>query len=263
MKNTDKQNRREISGTTLTELLVVLVIISLLSTIAVPVYVGHAERARRAVAIQETRELAHAMETVGALHGFYVPLQVLDDLPGGTQATEVQDPQSSDAIGDESEISLVEFTNTLLALNNNQPRISDDDIRVNRMVNEWQGPFINFQRFYIVDSSNPDLTGNNGRFDFPLDPWGRPYRLYSPLGHVGSGAVTPTVNGRIASPSNFSDGVVTTAGSFVDRFAVVSFGPDGEPPANPTIISPNDDEIFYTFGTINLERTETSFAPLP
>ncbi len=263
MRNNDNQHRRERSGTTLTELLVVLVIISLLGTIVVPTYVAHAERARRTAAIADMRELAHAMETVGSIHGFYVPLQVLDDLPGGAQATEVQDPQSNDAIGDESEIRLVEHTNTLLALNNNQPLISDDDIRVNRLVNEWQGPFVNFQRFYVADQNNPDITGSNGRFDFPLDPWGRPYRFYGPLGHIGSGAITPMVNGRIASPSNFSDGVVTTAGSAWDRFAIVSFGPDGDPPANNTILSPNDDEVFYMFGSINLERTETTFAPLP
>src|SRR3990170_2792993 len=78
--NMSRKTIRTQGGVTLTELLVVLLIISLLSTIAIPVYVTRAENAKVNTARQETREIAQAEEQCAIIHGFYVPLQILDDL---------------------------------------------------------------------------------------------------------------------------------------------------------------------------------------
>lgn len=264
MKTTIKKlcNR---TGVTLTELLVVLVIISVLSTIAVPVYTQHSERARRATAISEARELAMGLETVGVLHGFYVPLQLLDNVPGGTLAIDVQNTGSADAIGNEGSISLIDFNQTFFNLNINQPQLNDTatNLKVNRLVNEWQGPFMSFQRFYVSPSVGTTLDPNAERADFPLDPWGNPYRLFSPLGRTGS---TGGETGRNLSTASFSDGVVTSSQDLFDRFAVLSYGPDGESAATTGIgnqLDANDDDVYYIFGPVHAERTESAFAPLP
>lgn len=257
------------TGVTLTELLVVLVIISILSTIAVPVYTQHSERARRATAITEAREIAMAQETVGALHGFYVPLQLLDDLPGGVLANDVQSTGEEDAIGEESgSINVVDFKQNFFDLNSGQPQLNDfsTDSRIDRLLNEWDGPYMTFQRYYVNPSSNnPTQDGTTARGDFPLDPWGNPYRFFSPIGLIGSSANDPL---RQISLSTFSDGTVTTQDDVFDRYAIVSYGPDGDSPGSSNtgiggILDENDDDIYYLFGTVNAARTETAFAPLP
>ena len=68
-------------GMTLTELLAVLLIISLLVTIAVPVYVARQEDARIRVAQSECRRNCKAEDLVAVTHGFYVPFQLLDEFP--------------------------------------------------------------------------------------------------------------------------------------------------------------------------------------
>src|SRR5678816_3845545 len=72
--------RRDNAGVTLTELLVVLLIIAILATIAVPVYLNRVEEARVRTAQAEVSEIAKGEDMVAATHGFYVPLQMLDDV---------------------------------------------------------------------------------------------------------------------------------------------------------------------------------------
>lgn len=256
------QRQRSRAGVTLTELLVVLVIISILSTLALPVYITHAEKARVATAQTEVKQLGDGQETVAAIHGYYVPLQLLDDLAGGS-ASGVGLSADSDAIENESaSIKLIDPSASLLNLNT-QDDLGDANTnqRVRNIVQRWEGPFMNPQRVYIGDASAPDpllLDGNLERMDHPLDPWGNPYRFYSPLGLIGSGASSTDPNSY--RNQSFSDGTVTSTDDRFDRFAIVSYGPDGV--SNPSG-GGNYDDIFYFFGRVNLLRNETDYAPIP
>ena len=251
------------AGVTLSEMLVVLVIISLLSTIAVPVYVNRAEDARRATALDEVRNIAEAMDMVGIFHGFYVPIQLLDDIPGDESSGLIG--SDADAIGlEDSSIKLIDVNSSLEALTA-QPSLSDDtsNARVRSLIQNWQGPFMSFQRVFISDSDTADpgpgeLNPFLKKLDHPLDPWGQPYRFYSPRGLVGAAAVStdPTV----WASESFSDGTVTTQDDRFDRFAIVSLGPNQQLGADPGVPGGEvSDDIFYEFGKINLLANETGF----
>jgi prepilin-type N-terminal cleavage/methylation domain-containing protein len=235
------------AAVTLTELLVVLVIISTLSTIALPVYVNQAERARMSVAQLEVKELANAQETCGIMHGLYVPLYILDNLPGNRGLGQ---DSTADTIGDASGINLFDFSvpaNRLVA-DGNLPISSSTNSKVFNLVSNWEGPFINFQRFYDSNTDPFDLNQN----DFPLDPWGNPYRFYSPVGIVGTTAIRETY-----SASDFNS--ITSADDNFDTWAVVSYGPNGE---SDTVLGIGStgirDDVYFRFGSARAETTFTS-----
>jgi prepilin-type N-terminal cleavage/methylation domain-containing protein len=230
---------------TLTELLVVLVIISILSTVAAPVYINQAERARTATAQQEVRELGSAMEACGLEHGRFVPLQTLDDLPGSSSD---QNDTSADAILDSSGLDAIDFNvpvqNMATAANSPISTVSPDP-RTKQMVDNWKGPFINFQRFF---DGTPNTIDRN-KSDFPLDPWGGPYHLYSPVGHVGSPA------SNVGFTVSSFDGDVTNDDDRFDRWAVVSYGPDGQSDTQTGALV--NDDIVYVFA---FATAETNFS---
>lgn len=72
--------------------------------------------------------------------------------------------------------------------------------------NSWFGPYSNFQQGQTQTATLPYDRGS------PLDPWGNPFLLFSPLGLVRG-----------------DTGVVTQEfyGDWFDRYALVSLGPDG------------------------------------
>src|SRR5690606_231653 len=196
-------------GLTLTELLAVMMIISLLATIAVPVYVARQEDARIRVAQGETREIAMAEEAVAAMHGFYVPFQLLDELPPRPDNLVATDEERIDQHANvggaaaDSNIYLIIPTIRARDQLGNQLRLSDGRLTagdtnplVRKMIQNWSGPFITWQRFWYNATnsapyegpSDPDYRNSNDMFlDFPLDPWGNPYRFYSPIGIIGDG----------------------------------------------------------------------------
>jgi len=257
MQNPKHQNKKR--AVTLTELLVVVVIISLLATIAVPVYVNKAEQARIATAIQETRELANAEEQCAIGHGVYVPLQVLDDNPKDWDLN----IQNSDDINNtvtRGTIFIIYATQPILQQQLNQASLGNGSLASQNIIRGWKGPFVNVNRAAFADELQRLGTTNDQKiaFDFPLDPWGTPYRLFSPLGLVGSDATgdyaTFTGDFSALNPS-FSDGMLTQKSQRFDRFAVVSFGPDR---TSGTALGDfrNRDDIYHLFGGI---YTESSF----
>lgn len=315
--DTNMKRRRTQSserGVTLTELVVVVVIVATMASLAVPVAVTRSRQAKVKKALADVRMLADAEEMVAATHGYYVPLQVLDDLPDDASFRDRLNRDLDTGLLDEEvdmitrEPANLRFTNALIPLNNslsvlqilnpinlsqaenNQPGLFGDKRAVDVFLN-WQGPFVNFERFFILDES---LLSRSTMLDFPLDPWGNPYFLYSPLGIVGSGAAEfqasiderPTANDYFAVDPNpvtgadperqflFSDGrLEPEIGSTTlqeqdiirrfDRWAVVSFGPDGVAGGLRPRIPPTNglgDDIVIFFGTrFTGDPVETEF----
>ncbi len=245
MKHYGYHGRR---GLTLTELLVVMLIIGLLSTIAVPVYINRMEDARIRVAKGECREIAMAEEQCALIHGYYVPFQVLDD------KAKIQGITSTGDAIDLEQTGQIFLINPLIAPQNqrgNQPRLQDGAQRIQNMRDHWEGPFLNPQRVYTGNEDPKSLNFVNSptvRLDFPLDPWGEAYRFYSPLGIIGTSALQVTEPGL---GIDFSNGQLTTQDDRnFDRYAVVSFGRDNQ---RETFGSNGQDDVIYFFGTPGIE----------
>jgi type II secretory pathway pseudopilin PulG len=221
---------------------VVLAILALLAAIAIPVFVHRAEEAKIRSAQQEVREIATSEELCGITHGVYVPLQVLDDIPNDTS-----NAQYPDEIQNDIDVYVIDTLTPVYQQINNQQRLNENTARMRRIRENWQGPFLNPKRVFESDGSGT----TKARRDFPLDPWGQPYRLYSPMGIVGTAAENLTV----FDTGSFSDGRLTTLDRRFDRFTVVSFGPDNEPGEQ----NDPEDDIYFSFGTV---ISETSYANL-
>jgi prepilin-type N-terminal cleavage/methylation domain-containing protein len=253
-------------GVTLTELLVVLAIISLLATILLPVYVNKMQQARIATAKQEVREIAEAEEACASIHGFYVPFQVLDDLnPGALVATGARTPPDilSNSVQTAGGIFLIDPNTDLLAQLANQRVMTASDLqrqavpRVETMYQNWSGPFLKFQRYFRPNiNTNTDPSNTNVRDDYPLDPWGQPYRFFWPLGLIGTGAE----NLSAWSDGNFNGSLRNTGQTFYDRFAVVSLGPDGlSEGIGGGGRQQRQDDIAYIFGGLFNESSFRAF----
>jgi prepilin-type N-terminal cleavage/methylation domain-containing protein len=243
---------------TLTELLVVLAIISLLATIAVPVFVQKTEQARRATARMEVREIANAQEIVALTHGFYVPLHFLDnqaDLPSG-----VGDSDPRDDFDNYPNLNNINVINPLISIRDqdgNQDSLNSNDDRVEDMISYWSGPFLNPTRVYTGDrglNDPADLTQTELSYDLILDPWGRPYRFYSPLGVIATSTTTDMRSQPSSAGSAYQldDGTLSVADDRFDTYAIVSYGANGQSDSATTL----DDDILYQFG---FEINESAF----
>lgn len=258
--------RKHTAGVTLTELLVVLLIIAILGTIAVPVYLNRLETARVRTAQAEVRELAQAEDMVAATHGFYVPLQMLDDVVEA-------DPATTDAFADTVDnepLNIALYKVNLPPLDQtvgNQRELGDVDFDndVQSLVDNWQGPFINFNRFFKgldgnrLKTNAMDSDTNEVSRDFPLDPWGQPYRFFGPLGILGSDAFDPRPFTQWNVDNMFDLVQIERSGDQdpFDRFAIVSYGADQEP--NRFSDNTNEgDDIIYMFGFV---ASETAYVP--
>lgn len=250
------------TGVTLTELILVLAIVALLATMAVPVVMNRRLASQYAAAKAEVEALAKAEEMCGIMHGVYVPLQVLDDIPSDVDSSgTLQPPLGGDAdhIGQETDMSVIFTDISVDEQLGSQEQLDNTDPRTQRARREWQGPFAQFQRVFVHSSTIGDLNNpSRAKRDFPLDPWGNPYRLYCPLGIVGSSFAT-TVGSNPPDEDDmnndtFSNGVMANRDRRFDRFAVVSFGPDGisdrtdSTGGNVGLIPSIGDDVVYLFG---------------
>ncbi|MBI1784077.1 prepilin-type N-terminal cleavage/methylation domain-containing protein [Candidatus Sumerlaeota bacterium] len=241
------------AGVTLTELIVVLAIVSLLATLAVPVVITRQREAKYAIARSECETLAKGEELCGLSHGYYVPLQVLDDNPKVAGST----PTITDSIdGELTTIQLIDVNVNPTQQLGAQDTLASTKLAVLRLESDWGGPFVQPQRVF-VDPNIPPPSQTLQRTDYPLDPWLFPYRLYSPLGVVGSSAGTNPLGSPITvsdmQAAGFSNGNLTNLDRRFDRYAVVSYGPNGVTDGlNPT----SPDDVVYFFGTL-VRRTDT------
>ena len=253
---------RAMRAVTLTELLVVLAIISLLATIAVPVFVQKTHQARIATARMEVREIAMAEDMVAMTHGYYVPIHILDNIANVTVGGS---GNGHDNFSDYPALASVFVVDPFIDLtlqnssgqNDLNVGTADPNDRVAQMINFWQGPFLNAKRVYTGNSlvNDPgDLTQQEVSYDFVLDPWGLPYRFYSPIGIIST-ASHITVNPP-SSGNNIDDGNLTTDDDRFDRFVIVSYGANGE--SDIETIQEFDDDIFYEFGPVPNESAYNS-----
>lgn len=232
-------NRNRFGGIVV-DTLVVVAIIALLAIIAVPVYNNRDKAAKINRATDEVLALAQAESEVARLYGFYVPLQVLDDLPI-KPATRTQ---RTDDLGNEPDsIRLIDAANPQAS----QLSLKSDDPRVKNLIENWHGPFLESKRVHMAttDSSfDPDkVSGSSMARDYPLDPWGNPYRFYSPVGIIGSKAMDASA----LDSDTFSDGVVGATDDRFETFAIVSFGPDGKSSTQSSDPEKENDDIIYLF----------------
>ena len=93
------------------------------------------------------------------------------------------------------------------------------------------------------------MNPTDRRRDFPLDPWGRPYRMYSSIGIVGTGALGDNYNS-----DTFSNGHLTENDDRFDRYAIVSFGPNGKSDTYIGATELKDDIVYYFGGAISETR---------
>lgn len=237
-------------GLTLTELLVVLAIIGLIATIAIPSYLNRIEQARKTTAQAECEAIAKAEEIVGATYGYYIPIQCLDNVPNtsGTSTVPDDDWDNEDLTG--RTLYAIDLSIPVASQVGNQGTGGYDlvlsensnNTRIKNMITNWSGPFFYPQRYYKGTDNNPYPTNaSTVRLDHPLDPWGRPYRFFSPVGIIGSNA-----DGTNYDTDTFSNGSLTTTSDRFDRFAIVSLGGDGL--LDSTGSSQTKDDIYYVFG---------------
>jgi Tfp pilus assembly protein PilE len=247
---------------------VVVVIITIIALLAVPVYMGKAESARISTAQTECRELAEAEEACYNQHGYYVPLQVLNDLP-----LYLGEPFPANYIDQEYSIYVIDpyqlangYINIPAVNYQMNPTTANTNQRVRNLIINWQGPFLNPQRVYknlvnVASTGAVNAPDSTVLLDYPLDPWGNPYRFYSPYGIIGTNAIS--TNPTDYNTPIFSDGLptYTDAGHKFDRFAIVSFGPNGvsDTYTNPSLI--NHDDIYYTFSVVPSTTNETVYQP--
>lgn len=248
---------------TLTELLVVLAIVSLLATIAVPVYLNQIQRARIATAQMEVRTIAEAQQQVGIAHGFFVPIHILDNIPNRESGSGVGGSAGNrddfDALGaSSSNLRLIDLYTKLTDQQSTQLTLASNGQRVVNLIRGWQGPFLNPRRVWYVGTDSSTGLGGNLQQDLVIDPWGNPYRMYSDLGRIGSAALPTTAN---PDPLlTMDNGEITTSeADRFDRFAVVSFGPDGLSGFTTTNPLQQGDDIFYTFSAPSLN--ESNYQP--
>ena len=229
-----------------------------MATIAVPVYTNQAESARVSVAMAECKQIADAEDACALVHGFYVPIQMLDDVATQAGVSGI----NADSIDNEpSDISLIDYRKGVLNLNISQPKLSNaaTDARVDNLVNRWQGPFLNPNRVFTggAANQNPTNLGSLNQRDHPLDPWGNPYRFYTPRGRAGSRSQDTATPSDWAS-ADFGDGQISPTDDPFDRYAIVSYGPNGRQDGGSGV---EQDDIIYFFGKTFAPQNETTFVP--
>lgn len=217
-------------GNMFVETLIILAVIGLMVLIAIPVYSGRASQSKLDQATREIERLALAEKQVAEKYGYYLPLQVLDDVPAGSEGI--------DSIANEPDAVRLIPTEVEGEPPAAQPAVAE-------IAEEWNGPYAQTKRVYLGAASESldlaELEPETLQLDHPLDPWGTPYRFYAPTGIIGSAALSEE-EGALNNPE-FSDGVVTANDDRFDTFAIVSFGPNGQSDS----MTEEDDDIIYLF----------------
>lgn len=202
-------------GVTLMELVVVLVIVSLLSTIAVGIYTKEVVRAKVSRARAEIRTMEVAIQRYHTDTGQYPPSG------SGTQLAPNSLDQSTPYAGSGY---LQVALRASLSGNSNQP-----------LSLRWNGPYLDWDENKLGTLNGDPITATTPKPSISyLDPWGNPYYYinsndYSSLG----GTHLPTSNPYFSTETYFN----------ASTFQIVSFGPNGTTNTQPNRIGTDIDDI--------------------
>ena len=170
------------------------------------------------IALSEMQTIANALILAKIDTGFYVSLENLDD---------VINPNASvlyDYIGDGGGTPVIDPDTA---------RFQAERRDLINAFNAWRGPYVTYQ---------PSQADHLNIFGYdqgtPLDPWGAPYYLYTPVG-----LVRPPL-----------DVTLEDYGDQFDRYAIVSYGPDW--------FFGGGDDLLDLFGSPPTRLTLTSIRPL-
>ena len=223
-------------GFSIIELLIALIIISILSLIAVPTIANRARDARIKRAMVELEKFQEAQQRAAIDTGYYYRLHVLNDVPGGDglgwgdgadDDDGIQDEQMNNEVGNPRLIFINTSTQDLLNGAETEPvwtALLNRETQYN-----WQGPYLTWQE----QSRNEE--------DFPLDPWGNPYLLFTAEGLVMEPTGQMLVSdAHMAITAGYYQGYALTPSRF-DRMTVLSLGPDGQVGDGGTEIGHGDD----------------------
>jgi len=210
--------RNTVAGFTFIEVLATVVIVGVLSLVAFLVFQGKRDEAKKTAAYQEMKQMAAAETEVEAYYGFFVPLAVLNDVPGPSGDYATLNPDCIGNGGFSYNYWLIDpetgysgndlvYPNSIKQIRNLFP--TDDKAR------KWKGPFVTFQRITTQNPVDPR----------PVDPWGNDY-------HLCTWQYQIEWDGR--------NGSATFGTLTVDRFAIVSPGKNG-------LFDLGGDDIIYTF----------------
>ena len=219
------------------ETLGIMTVITLLVAVAVPSYWNQSSTAQIAQAKADIQELAQAQLNAAEQYGYYLPLQLLDN------ASETRS-ERTDSIANESEtIALVDPSGDLETQAESPQLLAGGAAHP---LAAWSGPLAQVKRVYLAGQGDSfdvaSLDPSALRRDYPVDPWGNPYRFYSPMGLIGTRAGESTIEAR--DSDGFSDGRLTSTDDRFDTFAIVSFGPDGQSDA----ATDTDDDLIFLLG---------------
>jgi type II secretion system protein G len=210
---------------TLLELLVVVLILGILSTIAVGVFTSQVERARFAAAKATISAIELAVNRYEIDLGSFPPSGTGTSLPPAT-------PSSGPVVDGCGYMQLA----LMHSLNGSSTAPLDP---------RWQGPYLTVKKELLGDSTGTpieEIVGPQpGLAEVQiLDPWHAPYRYirfgpapdgYGNYGFVGGGTVLPTTHPFFATETYYNP----------QTFQIVSKGPNGYTPAPPNFGTDPDD----------------------
>lgn len=227
-------------GAIVVETISITAAIGLLALIALPVYVGRNEAAQLETAEAEVQALARAQLELARVYGIYLPLQILDDLRVDPST---RTDRTDDLAGEPDDLRVIDVSEPSESQMGKQITLASNHPKVAAMILGWQGPLYQSKRVHLgkaTYTAEPiEMTPELVRRDYPLDPWGNPYRFYSPIGLIGSGADQTDPAGF--DSDEFSNGALTRNDDRFDSFAIVSFGKDGMSDS----VSRNSDDVIY------------------
>lgn len=213
MKTVHKQ------GLTLIELTVVLLIVSILSSIAIGIYTTFTQRARVARAHAEVNELSLAVARYQSDLGTFPPSRSLDSVAGPS----VFIPYTNFGLIPGNGWQMY----ALLRSIGGSPTAPSDPL--------WRGPYIDARQDQLLDfRTGAVITSATLPANVCLaDPWGKPYSYVNSNDYIGNpspGTLGATVGG-LPFPGFFNP----------STYQIYSAGPDGLTPVSPNAGTAKDD----------------------
>lgn len=164
------KNKQHQRGFTAAEIITVVAIIAILALIVIPKYWQKTEEAKITAAKDEMQQIGKMEALAYAETGMYVfPSNLMQVTPSQYAVVTVWSFDTWLNGGQLSNFS----TGYFLSGDPNQPVLAS-------LGEIWKGPYIVFQKF--------DTTLN-----LPVDPWGKPYRVYGPI----SASATDSTNTQV------------------------------------------------------------------